>query len=68
MQRSEVVIVNPVDVEEVSGWLRGLIGAFLDDPKGASLDRWTDIATRTWTPERTWGARDRGRWVGTLCT
>jgi predicted acetyltransferase len=68
MERSGVVIVNPVDVAEVPAWLRGLVGTFLDDPNGPARDRWTDVATRTWTPERTWGARDRGRWVATLRT
>ena len=68
MQRSTAVIVNPVDVDEVQAWLRGLIGAFLDDPNGPALEFWTEVTTRTWTPDRTWGARDRGRWVGTLRT
>lgn len=68
MERSGVVIVNPVDVGEVPAWLSGLAGAFLDDPNDPSLDRWTEVATRTWTSERAWGARDRGRWVATLRT
>ncbi|MBN9620600.1 MAG: GNAT family N-acetyltransferase, partial [Actinobacteria bacterium] len=28
------------------------------------IERWAD----EWSPERTWGARHRGRWVGTLTT
>ena len=68
MQRSAVVIVNPVDVDEVQAWLRGLIGTFLEDPHGPSLGFWTEVATRTWTADRVWGARDRGRWVATLRT
>jgi len=68
MERSPVAIVNPVDVEETSSWLRALVATFLDDPSGPSVERWTGVLARTWEPARAWGARDRGRWVATLRT
>lgn len=55
-------------VEEAEPWVRAffttlLVDVFTDD-FGRRLDRWV----RAWDAERTWGVRDRGRWVGTLAT
>jgi predicted acetyltransferase len=41
---------------------------FLDDPDSAQTARRIEVLTRSWDPQRTWGARDRGRWVATLRT
>ena len=61
-------LVNPVPVEEVEPWLAALtttlLGAPWEDTFAARVERWQ----RDWLAERTWGVRDRGRWVATLAT
>lgn len=61
-------LVNPVDVAEAEPWLASLAVTFLgtpwDDEFAKRVDRWR----RYWLAERTWGVRDRGRWVATLVT
>jgi predicted acetyltransferase len=63
-----VELVNPVPVEEARGWVGALattlLGTPYDDDFARRVDRWS----RRWLPERTWGYRDHGRWVGTLAT
>jgi predicted acetyltransferase len=39
---------------------------YLTDPDGPGQQRYIDLITRKWEPERAWGVRDRGRWVATL--
>jgi predicted acetyltransferase len=69
MERSQVVVVNPVDVGETRPWLAAMTGTFLEDPSGPSVDRFTEVLARIWDPARAWGARDAaGRWVATLRT
>jgi predicted acetyltransferase len=41
---------------------------FLGDPEAAETQRHVDLLTRQWDPDRSWGVRDRGRWVATLRT
>ncbi len=67
-RESEVEIVNPVPVDEALAWTRAEATTFLEDPDSSSVRRWQDIHVRTWDPARNWGARDGGRWVGTLAT
>lgn len=65
-RESKVEVVNPVAADEIPGWVRALAANFLQDPGSAGTDRWTSAITRIWDPARAWGARDHGRWVGTL--
>jgi predicted acetyltransferase len=39
---------------------------FLHDPDDPSGQRYVDLLTARWEPDRAWGVRDRGRWVATL--
>ncbi|MFZ0040988.1 MAG: hypothetical protein WAK93_06765, partial [Solirubrobacteraceae bacterium] len=64
MPSSSPELVNPVSVEEVAEWSRGMAVAFLGDPE-ADRGRRTEILRRAWEPERAWGVRDHGRWVAT---
>jgi predicted acetyltransferase len=63
-----VQLVNPVPVEEARGFVAAvattLLGTPYDDDFPRRVQRWT----RDWCPERTWGCRDRDRWVATLVT
>ena len=68
MAPTRVEIVNPVEVEQIPSWLRGMAATFLEDPHSQSLKNWGQALARLWDPERAWGARDGGRWVATLRT
>jgi predicted acetyltransferase len=68
MPPSETQVVNPIGAEEISGWARAMETTFLRDPDGPHRSRRIDRLRRVWDPRRTWGARDRGRWVATLRT
>jgi GNAT superfamily N-acetyltransferase len=68
VERAQVAIVNPVEVEETASWLAAMTGPFLSDPTGPSVARWAEVVARVWDPARAWGARDGGRWVATLRT
>lgn len=61
-------LVHPVPVDEAEAWLGALattlLGTPWDDVFPLRVDRWK----REWDDARTWGARDRGRWVATLAT
>jgi predicted acetyltransferase len=63
---SDVDIVHPVPVEEVPAWAESLSIAFLDDPSDEGSQHFTARMQRDWLPDRFWGARAGGRWVGTL--
>lgn len=63
---TDVEIVHPVPVEEVPGWAETLAITFLDDPSSDESARWIEKMSRWWLPERFWGVRAGGRWVGTL--
>lgn len=65
---SDVEIVNPLSADEIPGWLVTLATTFLEDPGSDQHLRWREMLARQWEPERAWGARDGGRWVGTLRT
>lgn len=65
---SQPEIVNPLGVEEAAPWLRALVTTLLGDPHDDDFPRRLDRWVRSWEPDRTWGVRDRGRWVGTLAT
>lgn len=61
-------IVHPVPLADAEPWLATLSTALLGQPWGDDfplrLTRWTS----DWQALNTWGAYDRGRWVGTLAT
>ncbi|HEY2299518.1 MAG TPA: GNAT family N-acetyltransferase [Jatrophihabitans sp.] len=61
-------IVHPVHVDDAEPWLAALattlLGTPWDDVFQQRVERWR----RDWDDVRTWGARDRGRWVATLGT
>ena len=61
-----VDIVHPVPVEEVPAWAETLSVTFLEDPSDEGAQRFTARMQRDWLPDRFWGARAGGRWVGTL--
>lgn len=60
-------IVHPVDVAHLEPWLRGLLRGLLSEPYRNFADR-ADQSRKVWKPDRVWGARDDGEWVGTLAT
>jgi predicted acetyltransferase len=63
-----VDIEHDIPVDEAGPWLTALattlMGAPWDDDFPKRLQRWV----RTWDAERTWGLRERDRWVATLAT
>jgi predicted acetyltransferase len=61
-------ILHPVPVQDAPAWIRAMAVTFLDDPHGPATARRIGWLSRTWDPDRVWGARDRGRWVATLRT
>ena len=61
-------LVHPVPADEVGPWTRAMATTFLGDPDGADTRRHINLLTRRWDAARTWGVRDRGRWVATLRT
>jgi predicted acetyltransferase len=61
-----VEIVHPVPVEEIPRWAVPLAVSLLQTSSGDRFDEWTKRRAAGW--ERAWGARDAGRWVGTLAT
>ncbi|HVU91376.1 MAG TPA: GNAT family N-acetyltransferase [Jatrophihabitans sp.] len=60
--------VSPVPLDDARDWLNTLAATFLDNPYDDKFDKWARRVQRTWQPERTWGHRDRGRYVATLAT
>lgn len=63
---ADVDIVHPVPVEEVPAWAETLAITFLSDLTDDGHQRFVERMRRDWLPERFWGARTDGRWVGTL--
>jgi predicted acetyltransferase len=61
-------LVNPVPAEAIPAWARAMETTFLSNPNGPDADRRRGLLRDAWEPERAWGVRDRGRWVGTLRT
>lgn len=61
-------IVHPVHIDDAEAWLTAVVTTLLgtpwDDSFALRVDRWK----RDWDEVRSWGVRDRGRWVGTLAT
>jgi predicted acetyltransferase len=45
-----------------------MFATFLGDPTSATAAVRTEHLVRAWEPGRAWGARENGRWVGTLRT
>jgi predicted acetyltransferase len=65
---SDIELINPVPVDEVEPWLANLSTALLGDPYGDDFPRRVARWRSDWIPERSWGVRANGRWVGTLAT
>jgi predicted acetyltransferase len=63
-----VEIVNPVPVADAEPWMRQLMATLLNEAYGEGFQRESARWAAKWIPERTWGARERGRYVGTLAT
>jgi predicted acetyltransferase len=61
-----VEIVHPVPVDDVAAWTKTMAVTFLENPAGDQHKNWIKSLQRDWLPDRFWGARDRGSWVGTL--
>lgn len=61
-------LVNPLPAEEIPAWGNAMATTFLSQPDGSDADRRVAFLREAWEPERAWGVRDRGRWVGTLRT
>ena len=61
-------LVHPVPATDARDWMSTLVTTFLDNPYDEKFDKWVARYERTWDPERTWGYRDRGRYVATLAT
>ena len=66
--RSDPQLIHPVPASEIPKWRATLASTFLHDPAGADAADWETMLARIWDPERSWGVRDQGRWVATLCT
>lgn len=65
---SELQIVNPISADEAAGWLASMVTTFFGDVHDDGFKRRVEHRREQWLPERTWGARERGRWVATLNT
>ncbi|HZY77465.1 MAG TPA: GNAT family N-acetyltransferase [Jatrophihabitantaceae bacterium] len=65
---SELEIVNPISADEAAGWLATMVTTFFGDVHEDGFARRVEHRREQWLPERTWGARDGGRWVATLNT
>jgi predicted acetyltransferase len=64
---SEIEIVHPVPRDQVVDWTSAMMTTFLADPAESRV--WAQWRSEHgWSPERSWGARDRGRWIATLRT
>src|SRR5690348_10510688 len=63
-----VELVNPIPVDEARPWLAALVTTLLGNPYEDEFSRHVDRWRRDWSPDRTWGYRDHGRWVATLAT
>lgn len=61
-------LVNPVPADEARAWVAALATTLLGTPYDDDFPRRVERWARGWIPERTWGYRDRGRWVATLAT
>lgn len=61
-------LVNPVLIEEARPWLAAVATTLLGDPYEDEFAKRVEYWRRDWLPDRAWGYRDNGRWVGTLAT
>ena len=68
MSPSTPEIINPVPHEEIAPWVRQMASPFLDEPESERSEKWAGELAGEWDPARSWGARDRDRWVATLRT
>ncbi len=66
MAAADPQLVNPVAAQELDGWIRSMASTFLGDPHAPAIERRIEELRRRWDPARSWGVRDRGRWVATL--
>src|SRR4051812_30028414 len=64
----EPELVHPVPAEDNRDWMDTLVATFLDNPYDEKFEKWAARWKRQWVPDRTWGYRDRGRYVATLAT
>ena len=59
-------LVNPVAVDEIGGWARAMVTAFLGDPDAPDAARRAALLRDRWDGERAWGGREGEHWVATL--
>lgn len=57
-----------VALEEAEAWARAEATTFFEDPHAEAMDHRVAAWRQDWDAERTWGVRDRGRWVASLAT
>ena len=65
---SELEIVNPISPDEAAGWLATMTTTFFGDVHDDQFARRVEHRREQWLADRTWGAREGGRWVATLNT
>jgi predicted acetyltransferase len=61
-------IANPIPAEEARGFVHAIASGLLGNPYDSDFERRVQRWERSWTPERTWGFKEHGRWVATLAT
>jgi predicted acetyltransferase len=64
----ELAVTNPVPVEDAEGWLSAFLITLLHSIHDEHFAERLRRTIAGWDAERTWGVRDRGRWVATLGT
>ncbi len=65
---ASVELVSPVPLEEARPWLAAVVTTLLGNPYDDDFARRVDRWSRDWDDLRSWGFRDRDRWVATLGT
>ncbi len=61
-------LVHPVSPDDLEGWSRQLALTLMGDVHGDEFPAHVARRRAMLSPERMWGARERGHWVGTLAT
>ncbi len=61
-------LIHPVPSDDMEGWSRQLSLTLMGDVHGEEFPAHVARRRAMLSPERMWGARERGHWVGTLAT
>ncbi len=62
----DLEVVHPLPASELEPWLASMLTNFLGNSENAAVE--APIRAKSWDPSRSYGIRDRGRWVATLRT